>query len=178
VRDVRRHTMLVGTRKWRPVREKWSAISESSWWRLVREVKRDMARVSAITVCRKKGATGSTSAAENDRPSGHQPAGTADSLTCDFTHLWMVEELPRDAMTLREAALNPDGTIRDHEMLDRSIILRNRLLNRAVNPKSKAYENLRAGAFFESVIDAVRQEAPDVSHRIIDRLRRLSASMA
>jgi hypothetical protein len=81
-------------------------------------------------------------------------------------------------MALRDAALNPDGTIRDPLLFDRSIMLQCRVLTRAVKLKSKAYENFRAGAFFETVIEAIREEAPDVSHRIIDRLRRLSASMA
>jgi len=176
--DVRRHIMVVGSRQWRPVRERWSAISESSFWRPVRAVKRDIERVAAIPVHRDKRVSGALGATENDRPLGHQRSHPSGDLTCDFSQLWMLDELRRDAMTMREAALNSDGTIRNAEMLDRSIILRCRLLNRAVNLKSKAYENLRAGAFFEAVIDSVRQEAPHVSHRIIDRLRRLSASMA
>jgi hypothetical protein len=175
--DVRRHIMVVGSRQWRPVREKWSAIGESSFWRLVRSVKRDIERVAAIPVYQEKGASRAASATDNDRPSGHQRSRPADNLTGDFTHLLMLEDLRRDAMALRGAAFNADGTIRDPELLDRSINLRMRVLARAVKLKSKAYENLRAGAFFEAVIDAVRQEAPHVSHRIIDRLRRLSSSM-
>jgi hypothetical protein len=170
-RDVRQHILLVGSRKWRPVREKHSAISEPSWWRLVRAVRQDMARVVPIHSRRTKG-----SVAINP-PSGLGNCHSGDNLAGELTQLQLLDGLRHDAMAMREAAYNQDGTIRDAAILERSVRLRCHVISRAVKLKSKAYENLRAGIFFEAVIEVIREEAPDVSDRIVGRLRALSGSM-
>jgi hypothetical protein len=104
-------------------------------------------------------------------------AHPADNLAGDYTQLRLLDELRHDAVAMRAAAYNLDGTIRDVAILERSVRLRCHVISRVVKLKSAAYENLRAGVFFEAVIKAISEEAPDVSQRIGGRLRSLSASM-
>jgi hypothetical protein len=100
-RDVRQHIMLVGCRQWRPIRERYLGISKPSWWRLVKKVREDMARVVPIHNRCTKGSI------HEGAPSDFGQRNPDDNLAGEFTQLRLLDELRHDAMAMREAAYKP-----------------------------------------------------------------------
>jgi hypothetical protein len=175
--DIRAHILNSGSRKWRQVRAKHSAIPETSWWRLVKSARQEFVYIDPIQSSRVLASPNSARIrGKNEREAAAMPMSTDEALVGSEA-LRVLSDLCSDAMTMRASALNADGSIRNPDLLERSIKLRCSVLVRAMKLKSAIYDNFRAGAFFGTVIDEIRLEAPEVSHRIVTRLRRLSATM-
>src|SRR6266478_1139425 len=169
--DIRAHILNCGSRNWRQVRLKHSAIPETSWWRLVKSVRQEFVCIDPTQSYRVMTSTNSARASEKyEREAAAMPMSTDETLVGSEA-LRVLRDLCSDAMTMRECALNADGSIRNPDLLHRSIKLRCSVMVRAMKLKSVIYDNFRAGAFFGAVVDEIRQEAPEVSHRIVTRLR-------
>jgi hypothetical protein len=179
LRDLRDHVALVGARRWGTVRAKHPAISESTFWRLVRSARRDMFGDTDCPGQRTVEAHAETTYMVGDRTEDLCRSQMAKKLDQPLDlPMGALNVLFNDAMLLRSRALHADGTVRNAALLDRSIRLRYFLVSRRVKLQSRIIDNARGGAFFSAVIATVAQEAPEAAHRIIDSLRRLSASIA
>jgi hypothetical protein len=175
--DIRSHILNCGARKWRQVRAKHAAIPEATWWRLVKSVREEFICISSTQARLVTSQTNSVRAKPKAVPGSVTLATWTENTLEGSESLRVLSELCGDAMAMRAAALNADGSVRNPDLLHRSIKLRCSVLLRAAKAKSTIYDNFRAGAFFGAVLEEVRLEAPEVVHRIVARLRGLSAAM-
>jgi len=165
LQHISRHLVAHGSKKWKGVRANFPTISESSFWRFVREAKAQMGEQNLADTMEK-----SLSACELvDRS---EAIGSSAALGGP-DYLAALRSLYRDTMMLRTHALNADQSVRNPAVLDRSIRTRLKLLAQAVRLE-RQIQDLVCQNFFNAVVDEVAAEAPGAAHRIIERLRRLS----
>jgi hypothetical protein len=166
--DISQHFAVHGPKKWKGVRTRYPTISESSFWRLVREAKAQCGeRELANAVGRNL-----TEYALAETGDALDPKPTRGG--CDY--LAQLRGLYRDANRLRAHALNADESVRNPAALDRSIKIRLKLLSKGVRLEQQIRELVRMQNFFDAVIDEIAAEAPGTARRVVDRLRGLNQS--
>lgn len=176
--EIRDHILVQGSRNWKELRERYRRVTEPTWWRWVRAVKRDMGCLEPIRADRVKLPTRLSESVWQVTEGALGGAEVTDRRSGGFDALALLGELHRDAMALRTDALNADGSVRNSRLLDASIRLRTAILIRTVKIKSRVYDNYRAGAFFGAIFREIEKESPAVAQRVAATLRRLQASMS
>jgi hypothetical protein len=94
-----------------------------------------------------------------------------------FDYLAALRREFADNDRLRMHALKADGAIRDPVAFNRALGSRLKLIVRSVKLEREIYDLRRSQSFFDAILREVAAASPEVSHRIVDRMRALSASL-
>jgi hypothetical protein len=172
--DIKRHIVTVGSKRWAVVQTQHPDVSPASFWRYVREAKRDLAAEDMRVVC-EQGVRG--------LPCPDQGGGSYDVAAFEahgvprrIDYLATYRQLFADVGALREFALNPDGSIRSPMIFDRSIKRRMSLIARSVKLSQQIYAVRNVQMFMDTLIDEIASESPELQRRLLARLRQLQAA--
>jgi len=144
---IKGHLLSFGDRNWDRIRDAFPGISSSTFWR----------QVSIVRVeCAARRAVGISQLFSSD-------------LAGALSRLRNVEILWREAETIAESAKRTDGTIRDANILGRSIGTRTKLLGKLVDV-SRELRDFEHSTFLEAMVEVLGDESPELSERVIKRM--------
>jgi hypothetical protein len=173
--DIKRHIVTVGSKRWGVVQARHRNVSPASFWRYVREAKRDLAAEDLRVVYEQAG--------RSSPPCPDQGGGSRDVAALEangvprrIDYLAAYRQLFADVGALRESALNPDGSIRSPMIFDRSIKRRMSLITRSVKLTQQIYAVRNVQVFMDTLIDEIATESPELQRRFLARLRQLAAA--
>lgn len=200
---VAQHLATVGANNWKVVLDQFPDVPEPTKWRWIREAKSadvprpELINAKAKLVQKVKKAGGTDrqrEARENgtERIARHLPAapspdyiarnGEAGLQNLDFVA--EIHALYADARKLRTYAVKtrPDPetgelveVINNPAAFDKSIVRRADLLETAIKAVQEVWDLRTMQAFYETVIEEIGKEAPDVQRRIMERLADLNS---
>jgi hypothetical protein len=162
--EIRTHLEQNGPRDWDPLRHRMNFVGQATFWRWVRQVK---AQIPSDLIA--------TSARHwvGDRASTSRGAGRRFDFLGAYHGLWA------DATRLRMHALHNDGkTVRDPAILDRSIRVRLRLIEQALQLEAEISSAAAQKNFYDGLVAEVGAESPALRERILHRLRAYSEQFA
>jgi hypothetical protein len=167
--DAKKHIAAVGSKNWSVVRARHAAVSDSTFWRAVRAAKADLAAEDIRNVVSEQGLRAHP---DREDASGLVAAGGAQApLRVDF--LEAHRQLFADAMKLREASLNPDGSVRLPAVFDRAIKTRLALIARSVKLTAQIYSLRNVRLFVDALSLEIELAPPDLQRRLKARLQQL-----
>jgi hypothetical protein len=169
VEDAKKHIAAVGSKRWRVVRARHPGVSASTFWRAVRAAKADLA-AEDMRIVSEQGIR--NLAAHPDREDGNA-AADAQSVPQRVDFLGAYRQLFADVATLRQSALNADGSVRSPAIFDRSIRRRLALIARSVKLTSQIYSLRNVQRFFDVLLLEIGSESPALQRRFLARLRQL-----
>jgi len=79
-----------------------------------------------------------------------------------------------DALMLREFSLNNEGKVRIPLFFEKSIRLRTDILETGIGAAREIWDLERIQVFHQSIVDAIREVAPEVAHAIVERMHAVS----
>jgi hypothetical protein len=172
--DIKRHIVTVGSKHWAVVQARHPEVSPASFWRFVREAKRDLAAEDMRVVCEK----GVRSAPCSDQGGGPGDVAVfeANGVPRRIDFLGAYREMFADVGALRRSALNADGSVRSPAILDRSIKRRLALIRQAVKLSQQIYAVRNMQTLFDTLVDEIASESPELRGRLLARLRQLQAA--
>jgi hypothetical protein len=149
-------------------------VSPATFWRYVREAKRDLA-AEDMRMVYEQGIR---------NPLCPDPGGGAGNVAAFETHgvprridyLAAYRQLFADVGALREFALNPDGSIRSPMIFDRTIQRRMSLIARSVKLSHQIYAVRNVQMFMDALIDEIASESPELQRRVLHRFRQLQTA--
>lgn len=200
---VTAHMQTVGSNNWKVVLDQWPHVPDPTKWRWIRQVKEaDVprpelinARAKLVQRVKKLPPDARTiEASENGTThiAKHLPAspspnyiarnGEAGLQTLDFVA--EIHALYGDATKLRNYALSvstDEATgekvekIKNPAAFDKSIVRRANLLETAIKAVQEVWDLRTMQAFYETIIEEIGRESPEVQRRIMQRLADLNA---
>ena len=200
---VQRHLATVGANNWNAVLSEFPDIPDPTKWRWIRQVKEaDVPRPELINakarLVQKVKKAGGTDRQREARANGteeiakHLPAapsphyiarnGEAGLQNLDFVA--EIHKLYADASMLRAYAMkmrkDPETgeeaeAINNPAAFDKSIVRRAALLETAIKAVQEVWDLRTMQNFYETVIDEIGKESPEVQRRIMVRLAELNS---
>lgn len=204
IRAVQQHLSAVGASNWKVVFDRFPDLPDATKWRWVRIAKKvEVPRPELINArakivqktkklphdARKKEAqsNGTSSVAHNipAAPSPDYIARTGESGLQNLDFVAEIHSLYADATMLREfsiaSSVDASGAkiekIKNPVMFDKSIVRRATLLENAIRAVQEVWDLRTMQHFYETIIDEIGTESPEVQQRIIQRLAELNAKM-
>ncbi len=172
--DIRAHLLDERKGQWAVVRDAHPGIKEATFWRLVNEVKAEMAQAAL--------SAGAASQAVSDGPGAALTAiapGTAwRALNAKYSAVDVDREfdsLVADAELLRRHALDADGKIANPVLFERSCKLRERLHAHRRDTWAEMLSGERAEVFYSTIIDVIGEASPELQRLVLKRLAAFNA---
>ncbi len=169
--DIRAHLVANGSRNWRLLRYRYSAVPPATWWRLIAREKARIGTQHLVTSDDKIVTARAWSAAEGELKGIGASTLVAGVPGGRFDFLAAFRNLFADATKLRAHAFRADGSVRNPILLDRAVKLRFKLIRQGLELERQIYSANAQRAFFAALVDEIAAESPEVSHRLISRLR-------
>ena len=190
LKDIEAHLAEFGPTNWGELRQKYSGVSEPTWWRWVKRVKETTAGQEAIAEAKKK-IIEKLPPAEKPlsdspvakylpaAPSPHYIAKNGDVGMQTINFLAEYHELRNDAILLREFSTKQDeyGTVRIKipTFFIKSAEMRQSLLETAIRATKEVWDLKMMARFYDAILEEIAAESPEVAQRITDRLAKLNA---
>jgi hypothetical protein len=162
--DIKRHIVTVGSKSWAVVQARHPDVSPASFWRFVREAKRDLAAEDMQVVCEQGGGSRDVAVSE------------ANGVPRRIDFLGAYRDMFADVAALRQSALNADGSVRSPAIFDRSIKRRLALIAQSVKLSQQIYAVRNMQMFFDTLVDEIATESPELRRRMLARLRQFAAA--
>lgn len=164
-----------GAKDWQKVRDRFSAVPDSTFWRLVKQVREAPASPEALTSARKrisarKRVTKAAPAEPKATPSPAVVAKHGDDAFRGFDYLAEVGSLYKDAKMLREFSVSPEGKIRNPIYFEKSIARRENILDTAASLMERFQNIETADAFWKVIVGAIGEADKDTQIKIQKRL--------
>lgn len=202
MKAVAAHLATVGSNNWTPILETHPEISVPTKWRLIRDAKAaDVPRPELINARaklvqkvkklpkdarREEAEENGTQHIAKQLPAAPSPHYIAKSGEAGLQALDFVAEiyaLYRDANMLRAFAITnvtaEDGTtiekIKNPAAFDKSIVRRADLLETAIKAVQEIWDLRTMQNFYETIIEEIGRESPEVQKRIMERLAILNS---
>jgi hypothetical protein len=172
--DIKHHIATVGSKGWAVVQARHPDVSPASFWRFVREAKRDLAADDMRVVCEQ--GVRSAPCPDQGGGSGDVAVFEADDVPRRIDFLRAYREMFSDVAALRQSALNADGSVRSPAILDRSIKRRLALIRQAVKLSQQIYALRNVQLVMDTLMDEIASESPGLQRRVVARLRQLQAA--
>jgi hypothetical protein len=172
--DIKRHIVTVGSKSWAVVQARHPEVSPASFWRYVREAKRDLA-ADEMRVVSEQGVRAAPYP-DQGGGSGDVAAFEAHGKPHRMDFLGAYREMFADVATLRQSALNADGSVRSPTIFDRSIKRRLALIAQSVKLSQQIYAVRNVQIFVDTLMDEIASESPELQRRVAARLQQLAAT--
>ncbi len=169
--DIRAHLLANGSRNWRLLRYRYSAVPPTTWWRLIAREKARIGTQHLVSSDEKIVTARALSAAEGELKgigASTLPAGVPGGR---FDFLASFHNLFADATKLRAHALRADGSVRNPILLDRAVKLRLKLIRQGLELERQIYSANAQRAFYDALVAEIAAESAEVQRRLITRLR-------
>lgn len=199
---AQRHMSTVGSTNWRDLLAHFPDVAEPTKWRWIRQAKEaDVSRPELINAkakivqkVKKAGGTDRQREARANKtediarhlPAAPSPAYIARTGEAGLQNLDFVAEihaLYADAQKLRAYAMKVRADPETGEMIeainnpaafDKSIVRRAALLETAIKAVQEVWDLRTMQAFYETVVEEIGKESPEVQRRIMERLAELN----
>lgn len=200
---VHAHLRTVGANNWKVVLEQFPNIPEPTKWRWIRQAKEaDVPRPELINAksrlaqevkkipkddrAREAEANGTTHIAKHlpASPSPRYIARTGENGMQNLDFVAEIHKLYADASMLRAYAMKNRTDPETGEVLeainnpmafDKSIVRRASLLETAIKAVQEVWDLRTMQNFYETIIDEIGKESPEVQRRIMERLAELNS---
>jgi hypothetical protein len=160
------------------LRENYHGVPIASWYRWIHSVKELIGHVDQKTQRLTESAAIALEVGEH-LPAAPSPdyvgkPGAAGNM--DF--MQRLESLYQDAETLRKFSMDDKtGRIKLPKYLTQSVSLRQKLLETALKAMQEVWDLRRMQAFYDSVLEEIAKESPEVAMRIMERLKKLNSEI-
>jgi len=149
---IRKHLATVGATRWKAVRLQSPEISEATFWRYVKAVREELERTTLL----------------DDAPPPEQPelydgvprVGELPAFYNPLQKARQCEELLADAEIMRSGSLDYRGRVTNLRILERSILLRERLL-RQQSEVMGYFQNQEAMKLFYDELIEIASDLPE-----------------
>lgn len=159
------------------LRDQYHGVPKASWYRWVHSCKELMGHVDQKTQRLTESAAIAMEIGEHlpaaPSPSYVDKKGAAGNM--DF--MQRLESLYEDAETLRKFSMDQSGRIKLPKYLTQSVSLRQKLLETALKAMQEVWDLRRMQAFYDSVLEEIAKESPEVAMRIMERLKKLNSEI-
>lgn len=160
------------------LRDQYHGVPKASWYRWVHSCKELIGHVDQKTQRLTESAAIAMEIGEHlpaaPSPSYVDKKGAAGNM--DF--MQRLESLYEDAETLRKFSVDDKtGRVKLPKYLTQSVSLRQKLLETALKAMQEVWDLRRMQAFYDSVLEEIAKESPEVAMRIMERLKKLNSEI-
>lgn len=178
---IERHLGKHGTKDWSKVRDRFPDVPESTFWRIVKQVRERPASPEALTNARKRISARNRGedvpAQLKETPSPAVVAKHGDEAFRGFDYLKEVGALYDDAKLLRDFSMTADGKIRIPAYFEKSIARRENILDTAASLMERFFSIETTENFYRILLEEVGAADKDTQIRVLKRLHTLQKNI-
>lgn len=171
---IEKHLGKHGAKDWQKVKDRFSDVPDSTFWRLVKQVREAPASPEALTSARKRiSARKRATKAPSEPKATPSPATVAkhgDDAFRGFDYLAEVGSLYKDAKMLRDYSVNAEGKIRIPVYFEKSIARRENILDTAASLMERFLTIETTDSYWRIILEEIGAADKDTQIKILKRL--------